>query len=119
MTFDYRLVYVDEVLCQQRRSVKKIVYAKKWWKPWEYSIDYDYGEWCTIPIEKIYTFRRGDRVRVTQSASFHKGAIGVVEFVQPSGKVWVLRDNSGSPVYYHADELELIWRRPKECGDEK
>lgn len=53
-------------------------------------------------------YLRGDRVRATMNAGFHKGATGVVEFVEPAyTRVWVLRDNSGTPVYYHPDELEF------------
>ena len=53
-------------------------------------------------------FLRGDRVRATMNAGFHKGACGVVEFVEPSyNRVWVLRDHATTPVYYHPDELEF------------
>lgn len=53
-------------------------------------------------------FVRGDRVVANQNAGFHKGAHGVVEFVEPSGKkVWVLRDHATTPVYYHPDELDF------------
>lgn len=52
-------------------------------------------------------FKRGDRVRASENAGFHRGATGVVEFVEPSYKrVWVLRDHSTSPVYYAPVELE-------------
>lgn len=53
------------------------------------------------------TFKQGDRVRATQNAGFHRGAIGTIEFAEPNGhKVWVLRDGSGGPCWYYADELE-------------
>lgn len=53
-------------------------------------------------------FARGDRVVANQTAGFHKGAHGTVEFVEPSGKkVWVLRDHASTPVYYHPDELDF------------
>lgn len=51
-------------------------------------------------------FVRGDRVFATHKAGFHKGAHGVVEFVEPTGKVWVLRDGASGPVYYMPDELD-------------
>lgn len=112
--YEYRFVKFNGELVQQQRAVKKKVYAKKWWKPWEYTVEREYMKWFTIPIEEIYEFRVGDRVQVRQTAGFHKGATGEVRFVEPRGRVWVLRDNSGSPVYYDNDELELIWRRPSE-----
>jgi hypothetical protein len=71
---------------------------------------------CTDPTSAIayvrmkYSvgmFKRGDRVRVSENAGFHRGTVGVVEFVEPSYKrVWVLRDFSDSPVYYSPAELE-------------
>lgn len=52
--------------------------------------------------------RRGDRVQANQSAGFHKGAIGTVEFVEPTyTKVWVLRDGASTPVFYHPNELDV------------
>lgn len=56
--------------------------------------------------EKV--FKRGDRVEVNQHSGFNKGAKGVVEFVEPSGKVWVLRDGAGSEVFFYPEELDLI-----------
>jgi ATP-dependent exoDNAse (exonuclease V) alpha subunit len=52
----------------------------------------------------------GDRVKVRKNAGFNRGAMGVIQFIEPTdgGKVWVLRDRSSSPVWYTADELELI-----------
>jgi hypothetical protein len=56
---------------------------------------------------QVGIFKRGDRVRATENAGFHRGAVGVVEFVEPSyQRVWVLRDRSGSPVCYAPNELE-------------
>ena len=52
------------------------------------------------------TFVRGGRVVVNESSGFNRGARGVVEFVEPSGKVWVLRDGASSPVYFHPSELD-------------
>lgn len=51
----------------------------------------------------------GDRVQVNSMAGFHKGARGVVQFVEPSyDNVWVLRDGASSPVSYHPSELNII-----------
>lgn len=51
----------------------------------------------------------GDRVVANQTAGFHKGAEGVVQFVEPNyEKVWVLRDRSSGPVFYHPSELDVL-----------
>lgn len=51
----------------------------------------------------------GDRVKANDTAGFHKGAEGVVQFVEPSyEKVWVLRDGSSGPVFYHPSELDVL-----------
>jgi hypothetical protein len=52
-------------------------------------------------------FEKGDRVVANQQAGFHKGAHGVIEYITPSGEIWVLRDRAGSPVFYHAPELDF------------
>lgn len=53
-------------------------------------------------------FYVGDRVKVNMDAGFHRGAIGTVKYVEPSGKCWVERDKSGSDVWYDPGELTLI-----------
>jgi hypothetical protein len=59
------------------------------------------------PIKR--SFQRGDRVRATSQAGFHRGATGIVEFQEPNQeRCWVLRDGAGSPVWYHSYELELV-----------
>lgn len=45
----------------------------------------------------------GSRVRVI--AGFGVGAKGVVNYIEPSGKLWVRRDGASSDVYYHLEEL--------------
>ena len=55
----------------------------------------------------------GDRVKANDKAGFHKGAEGVVQFVEPlldyeKTKVWVLRDRSSGPVYYMPYELDVL-----------
>lgn len=52
-------------------------------------------------------FKRDDRVVVNQTAGFNSGARGVVEYVEPSGKLWVLRDGSNSACYYLPTELDF------------
>lgn len=57
-------------------------------------------------VEKV--FKRGDRVEVNNQSGFHRGAKGIVEFVEPSGKVWVLRDKCVSAVFFYPKELDLV-----------
>lgn len=79
----------------------------------EYARGYNDGLLSAVAVIKqsgVYKpqFARGDRVVANQTAGFHKGAHGTVEFVEPSGqKVWVLRDHASTPVYYHPDELDF------------
>jgi hypothetical protein len=55
------------------------------------------------------TMKRGDRVKVNETSGFNKGAVGTVEFVEPNGKqIWVLRDGSSSPCFFHPNELDHI-----------
>ena len=53
-------------------------------------------------------FKIGDRVQATQNAGFHKGAKGVINYIEPSGKCWVRRDHASTDVFYEQDELELL-----------
>ena len=110
---EFRLARRDGELIQQRRTITSITTNKCWWKPWLYEVEYTYGPWVDVPIKELHTFKIGDRVNVLMTAGFHKGATGVVEYITPDGRHWVLRDGASTPVYYDADELELIWRRPK------
>lgn len=71
---------------------------------------YTDGKHAAAAIRRKYNvgvFKRGDRVAVKYTAGFHKGAHGVIEFVEPTyTRIWVLRDGSSTPVYYSPDELE-------------
>ncbi len=58
--------------------------------------------------DPVVIFKRGDRVLVNQTSGFNKGAEGIVEFVEPNGRIWVLRDGSSGPVYFYPTELDLI-----------
>lgn len=75
-------------------------------------------------------FNLGTRVRVKETAGFHKGAVGTVTgrskmqtratLLQPSrfiDVVWVHRDRSGTSVWYAPDELELENAKPIEFTD--
>ena len=107
----YRIAKRDGEIIQQTRTVTSTT-KNKWYMPWLYTVQREYSEWVDLPIVELYTFRVGDRVQVLESAGFHRGAMGEIVFIEPMGKCWVIRDNSGSPVYYHPEELTLIWRRP-------
>ena len=55
----------------------------------------------------------GDLVKANNDAGFHKGAEGVVQFVEPfadydKAKVWVLRNGSSGPVFYLPYELDVL-----------
>ena len=109
MIDQYRIVHRDGEITQQRRIVTLSI--KGFFRPY---IDYTFGEWVDVPILKTYKLRVGDRVRVNETAGFHRGCVGTINFIEPSGKVWLTRDNSDSPVYYHPDELDLEWRSPND-----
>lgn len=72
--------------------------------------NYTDGKAAAAVLRRKYSvgiFKRGDRVVANYTAGFHKGAHGVIEFVEPSyQRVWVLRDGSTTPVYYSPDELD-------------
>lgn len=59
---------------------------------------------------KYRKFEPGTRVRANQTAGFHRGAEGTVQFQEPGShfRVWVLRDKADSPVFYYPDELDLL-----------
>lgn len=62
-----------------------------------------------VKMSSIYCppFEEGERVVVKMNAGFHKGAHGVIKFVEPSGnRVWVIRDGASTPVWYSPMELE-------------
>lgn len=45
----------------------------------------------------------GSRVKVI--AGFNVGAKGTVQYIEPTGRLWVRRDNAGSDVFYHPEEV--------------
>lgn len=57
------------------------------------------------PNHKV--FERGVRVLVRNTAGFHRGAKGIIEFVEPNGTVWVVRDGSNTPCWYKQEELQF------------
>ncbi len=48
----YRLAKRKGELIQQVRLVKTRT-SNKWYKPWEYKIEYEYGEWEDLPIVEV------------------------------------------------------------------
>jgi len=106
----YRLAKRDNKIVMQSRGMNVITKpAWRWWQLWklgEYELTREYDVWIDEPMIDLYEWKKGDRVRATNNAGFHKGAVGTVEFVEPSGKkVWVKRDGSTNAVYYHPEEL--------------
>lgn len=49
--------------------------------------------------------KQGDRVNVI--AGFNVGAKGVINYIDPTGKIWVRRKGASTDVFYTAEELEL------------
>jgi transcription antitermination factor NusG len=50
-----------------------------------------------------YTFKVGSRIKVI--SGFNVGAKGTVSYIEPTGRMWVLRDGAGSDVFYHPEEV--------------
>lgn len=65
-----------------------------------------------LPVRIEHDFDRGQHVEVLQTAGFHRGATGVVAFVQHRGletdRIWVDREGAGSAVWYHPSELKRV-----------
>lgn len=58
----------------------------------------------------------GQWVRANGKAGFHRGAEGRVVFQEPSGGIlWVQREGTGGPCWYHIDELDFIRPRKKKA----
>jgi hypothetical protein len=56
------------------------------------------------------SFRVGGRVKVI--AGFNVGAKGTVNYIEPSGKLWVRRDGASSDVFYMPEEVKVIGIEP-------
>ena len=55
-------------------------------------------------MEGGHLYERGNRVCIIEGD--HKGQEGTVEFVEPSGRVWVMRDTASTATFYYAAELQ-------------
>jgi hypothetical protein len=68
-----------------------------------------YSDWADT--DKIYNhikeFKIGVRVKVNDTAGFSRGARGIIEYVEPSGRCWVLRDGADKACYYCPSELDM------------
>lgn len=63
----------------------------------------------------------GSRVKVI--SGFNIGSMATVNYIEPSGKLWVRRDGAGSDVFYHPEEVVEVeenkgWVCPK-CGADR
>jgi hypothetical protein len=53
MTYkQYRLARRDGELIQQERTITSTI-NNKWYKPWEYHVEYEHTEWKDIPIVDV------------------------------------------------------------------
>jgi hypothetical protein len=50
--YQWRLAKRNGEIVQQRRIIKTTT-KNKWWKPWEYSVEYDHGEWEDVEMVAI------------------------------------------------------------------
>jgi hypothetical protein len=51
--YQWRLAKCNGEIFQQRRLVTITTRRNKWYKPWEYTAVYTYGEWETIDMVEI------------------------------------------------------------------
>ena len=48
----------------------------------------------------------GGRIKVI--SGFNVGATGTVSYIEPTGRMWVMRDGASTDVFYTPDEVERI-----------
>ena len=48
----------------------------------------------------------GSRVKVI--SGFHVGIHGTVKYIEPAGRLWVIRDGASSDVFYNVNEVVLL-----------
>ena len=77
-------------------------------KPWRRAKESDLAGMSPVRHKAHHRIALGARVRANQEASFHGGALGVVVFQDPSGRVWVQRDGTEHPCYYWNNELDVL-----------
>jgi transcription antitermination factor NusG len=77
-----------------------------------------YGDDDELPIQEIKFFVKehfgaestlikvGSRVKVV--SGFNVGAKGTVSYIEPSGRMWVMRDGASTDVFYTPDEVVRI-----------
>ena len=65
----------------------------------EYLMQIDFGvEDASIEV--------GSRIKVI--SGFNVGAKGTVNYIEPTGRMWVRRDGASSDVFYHPEEVKLV-----------
>ena len=79
-----------------------------------------YGDDDELPIQEIKLFVKehfgveststsikvGSRVKVV--SGFNVGAKGTVSYIEPTGRMWVMRDGASTDVFYTPDEVVRI-----------
>ncbi len=50
--YQWRLAKRNGEIVQQRRLITSKT-KNKWWKPWEYAVEYDHGEWEDVEMVVI------------------------------------------------------------------
>lgn len=50
--YQWRLAKRNNEIVQQRRLVTTTT-KNKWWKPWEYVLEVDHGDWEDVPMASI------------------------------------------------------------------
>lgn len=58
----------------------------------------------TPPVREAFAV--GDRVKGNSRCRFNQAMHGVVKYIEPSGRLWVLRDGADSDCYYFEKELD-------------
>ena len=66
------------------------------------------GDTCAEQIKKHFgvednSIKVGSRVKVV--SGFNVGAKGTVSYIEPTGRMWVMRDGASTDVFYHPEEV--------------
>ena len=59
--YQWRLAKRNGEIVQQRRLITSKT-KNKWWKPWEYAVEYDHGEWEDVEMVVIQAVLYGGRI---------------------------------------------------------
>ena len=63
---------------------------------------------CAVEIKEHFgvestSIKVGSRVKVV--SGFNVGAKGTVSYIEPTGRMWVMRDGASTDVFYHPEEV--------------